>query len=469
MKFEELQLVSPILQALESEGYTEPTPIQEQAIPLLLKGRDLLGCAQTGTGKTAAFAIPILQLLYEEKQQVDRPENITYTINETQKDSHSGSAGVTETDKSSGQIRTTTVNNRNRHSRRKPSSASHPMAGLSLPPIRALILTPTRELALQIEESFIAYGKNLGLHIAVVFGGVSQATQTAKLKKGVDILVATPGRLLDLVAQRYINLHHIRLFVLDEADRMLDMGFAPDVKRIITMLPTVRQTMLFSATMPQEIMHLVDTVLDDPEEVSVTPVSSTVEMIEQYVYHLSRINKRHLLVWLLKKPELKSVLVFCRTKHGAERIYRELKSENIEVEAIHGDKTQTARQIALNNFKTKKARVLVATDIAARGIDVDDISHVINYDMPDVPETYVHRIGRTGRAGATGIAYTFCDEEEKINLRAVIRLTQSDIQIVMDHPFNTETILEKPIEEVKKIPFAGTKRRRGHRNGRSFG
>ena len=239
---------------------------------------------------------------------------------------------------------------------------------------------------------------------------------------------------------------------------MLDMGFAPDVKRIIGMLPKVRQTMLFSATMPHEIMHLVDTVLDDPEEVSVTPVSSTVESIDQYVYHLSRINKRHLLVWLLKNPELKSVLVFCRTKHGAERIFRELESERVNVEAIHGDKTQTARQIALNNFKMRKARVLVATDIAARGIDVDDISHVINYDLPDVPETYVHRIGRTGRAGATGIAFTFCDEEEKPNLRAIQRLTKSGIKPVYDHPFNTETPSDKPVEDKKKIPFGGGRR-----------
>ncbi len=486
VKFEELDLIPPILQALVSEGYEQPTPIQEQAIPVLLKGRDLLGCAQTGTGKTAAFAIPILQLLHKEKQEL-REKAAAAANGETAEETHATDAEETvppdasdfsgyadQAPSEGGHGRESGHGqdgkfDRNRR-RRKPGAPPEVPGAVQVAPIRALILTPTRELALQIEESFLAYGKNLDLSIAVVFGGVSQANQTAQLKKGVDILVATPGRLLDLVGQRYINLHHIRLFVLDEADRMLDMGFAPDVKRIIGMLPKVRQTMLFSATMPHEIMHLVDTVLDDPEEVSVTPVSSTVESIDQYVYHLSRINKRHLLVWLLKNPELKSVLVFCRTKHGAERIFRELESERVNVEAIHGDKTQTARQIALNNFKMRKARVLVATDIAARGIDVDDISHVINYDLPDVPETYVHRIGRTGRAGATGIAFTFCDEEEKPNLRAIQRLTKSGIKPVYDHPFNTETPSDKPVEDKKKIPFGGGGvRRRGYGRGRSFG
>ena len=496
MKFEELNLLPPILKALESEGYEQPTPIQEQAIPLLLKGRDLLGCAQTGTGKTAAFAIPILQLLQLEKEQqrekaaqaAAQADSGTEaapagTAAEAPDAVHSAPSELTATDASASDAEAPDValdrpyssdsdgRDRNRRRRRRKPGAPAQIPGAApVDPIRALILTPTRELALQIEESFLAYGKNLPLRVAVIYGGVSQANQTAALKKGVDILVATPGRLLDLVGQRYVNLHHIRLFVLDEADRMLDMGFAPDVKRIIGMLPKVRQTMLFSATMPQEIMHLVDTVLDDPEEVSVTPVSSTVELIDQYVYHLSRINKRHLLVWLMKNPELKSVLVFCRTKHGAERIYKELKSENVSVEAIHGDKTQTARQIALNLFKTRKVRVLVATDIAARGIDVDDISHVINYDMPDLPETYVHRIGRTGRAGANGIAFSFCDEEEKPNLRAILKLTKSEIKPVFDHPFNTENPDAKPVAEVKKIPFGGGGvKRRGYGRGRSFG
>ena len=496
MKFEELNLLPPILRALESEGYEQPTPIQEQAIPLLLKGRDLLGCAQTGTGKTAAFAIPILQLLQIEKEQhrekallaasapntadavsdgaVEMAAGTSATADAGTAATQGGAAsGAGESAPQAVQTPSTAPegHDRNRRRRHRKPGAPAPEAGAApVDPIRALILTPTRELALQIEESFLAYGKNLPLRVAVIYGGVSQANQTAALKKGVDILVATPGRLLDLVGQRYVNLHHIRLFVLDEADRMLDMGFAPDVKRIIGMLPKVRQTMLFSATMPQEIMHLVDTVLDDPEEVSVTPVSSTVERIDQYVYHLSRINKRHLLVWLMKNPELKSVLVFCRTKHGAERIYKELKSENVNVEAIHGDKTQTARQIALNLFKTRKVRVLVATDIAARGIDVDDISHVINYDMPDLPETYVHRIGRTGRAGATGIAFSFCDEEEKPNLRAILKLTKSEVKPVFDHPFNTENPEAKPVAEVKKIPFGGGGvKRRGYGRGRSFG
>ncbi len=475
MKFEELNLLPPILQALESEGYEQPTPIQEQAIPLLLKGRDLLGCAQTGTGKTAAFAIPILQLLQIEKDQ--QRQKAAQAALQAPADTEGIPAGASAdaaeaaSDEDRPQPAGAEGHDRNRRRRRRKPGAPAPVAGdAPVDPIRALILTPTRELALQIEESFLAYGRNLSLRIAVIYGGVSQANQTAALKMGVDILVATPGRLLDLVGQRYVNLHHIRLFVLDEADRMLDMGFAPDVKRIIGMLPKVRQTMLFSATMPQEIMHLVDTVLDDPEEVSVTPVSSTVESIDQYVYHLSRINKRHLLVWLMKNPELKSVLVFCRTKHGAERIYKELKSENVSVEAIHGDKTQTARQIALNLFKTRKVRVLVATDIAARGIDVDDISHVINYDMPDLPETYVHRIGRTGRAGATGIAFSFCDEEEKPNLRAIRKLTKSDVKPVYDHPFNTENPDAKPVAEVKKIPFGGGGvKRRGYGRGRSVG
>jgi len=488
VKFEELNLIPPILQALVSEGYEVPTPIQEQAIPVLLKGRDLLGCAQTGTGKTAAFAIPILQLLHQEKQELKEKALSAAASSENGEPADEPTRQGEEPTMQSQPVETADTAgfgrpfhsgsgqgrdgkfDRNRRRHKKPGAPPVLTGAVQVAPIRALILTPTRELALQIEESFLAYGKNLDLSIAVVFGGVSQATQTAQLKKGVDILVATPGRLLDLVGQRYINLHHIRLFVLDEADRMLDMGFAPDVKRIIGMLPKVRQTMLFSATMPQEILHLVDSVLDDPEEVSVTPVSSTVESIDQYVYHLSRINKRHLLVWLLKNPELKSVLVFCRTKHGAERIFRELQSEHVNVEAIHGDKTQTARQIALNNFKMRKVRVLVATDIAARGIDVDDISHVINYDLPDVPETYVHRIGRTGRAGATGISFTFCDEEEKPNLRAIQRLTKSEIKTVFDQPFNTETVTDKPVEEKKKIPFGGGGvRRRGYGRGRSFG
>ena len=488
MKFEELNLLPPILDALKHEGYEEPTAIQAQAIPLLLKGRDLLGCAQTGTGKTAAFAIPILQLLHQEKlekkkkleeQRLHAPAPSTDTEASVSEPSASANDAVaaaqpegspsTAQDSGRSQERDR-GNQRGRRNRSKPGAPPVDANAVPVDPIRALVLTPTRELALQIEESFLAYGNNLDLSIAVVYGGVSQATQTAALKKGVDILVATPGRLLDLVEQRYVNLHHIRLFVLDEADRMLDMGFAPDVKRIIGMLPKIRQTMLFSATMPQEIMHLVDTVLDDPEEVSVTPVSSAVDTIDQYVYHLTHVNKRHLLVWLLEDSAFKSVLIFCRTKHGAERIYKELKNEGISVEAIHGDKNQQARQTALNLFKAHKVRVLVATDIAARGIDVDDISHVINFDMPDIAETYVHRIGRTGRAGNLGTSLAFCDEEEKLVLRAIRKQTGSDVKVVYDHPFNTEDQNVKPVEEVKKVPFAksGVKRR-GYGRGRSFG
>jgi ATP-dependent RNA helicase RhlE len=495
VKFEELNLLPPILEALKTEGYEEPTAIQEQAIPLLLKGRDLLGCAQTGTGKTAAFAIPILQLLHQEKQEKhqraaqlasgqaqtgetdatagqtpvagDAPTgSATTTSEESDGEAHAASAGLSPMQQSDRGGR-----QRRGRGRRKEGAGRSPDAGSNqVDPIRALILTPTRELALQIEESFLSYGKNLPLRISVVYGGVSQANQTAALQKGVDILVATPGRLLDLVEQRYVNLHHIRLFVLDEADRMLDMGFAPDVRRIVSMLPKIRQTMLFSATMPQEIMHLVDTVLEDPVEVSVTPVSSAVDTIDQYVYHLTRVNKRHLLVWLLEDPAFKSVLVFSRTKHGAERIYKELKSEGISVESIHGDKNQQARQTALNLFKMHKVRVLVATDIAARGIDVDDISHVINYDMPDLPETYVHRIGRTGRAGNTGTSLVFCEEDDKPILNAIRRRTGSDVKTVYSHPFNTEDPDAKPAVEEKKIPFAGSRvKRRGYGRGRSFG
>jgi ATP-dependent RNA helicase RhlE len=479
VKFEELNLLPPILDALKQEGYEAPTAIQEQAIPLLLKGRDLLGCAQTGTGKTAAFAIPILQLLHQEKQerlqkqaaqaaaQDAAPQDVLATSeNAATEDAPDSTEAIPTQEPQRGDSRGGPRGRR----RRKPGAPPPEAGATPVDPIRALILTPTPELALQIEESFLAYGKHLSLSIAVVYGGVAQATQTAALKKGVDILVATPGRLLDLVEQRYINLHHIRLFVLDEADRMLDMGFAPDVKRIIGMLPKIRQTMLFSATMPQEIMHLVDTVLDDPEEVSVTPVSSAVDTIDQYAYFLSKVNKRHLLVWLLEDTAFKSVLVFCRTKHGAERVYKELKNEGISVEAIHGDKNQQARQAALNLFKSHKVRVLVATDIAARGIDVEDISHVINFDMPDLAETYVHRIGRTGRAGNQGTSLAFCEEDDQPLLNAIRRQSGSEITIVYNHPFNIEDPEAKPAVETKKIPFAGSRiKRRGYGRGRSFG
>ncbi|MGE4568901.1 MAG: DEAD/DEAH box helicase [Bacteroidales bacterium] len=377
MLFQNLSLIDPILKAVQEEGYTEPTPIQEVAIPIVLNGTDLLGCAQTGTGKTAAFAIPILQLLHAE----------------------------------------TIGRNTGRY-------------------IKSLILTPTRELAIQIDESFSAYGRYCGLKHTVVYGGVSQKSQTDDLKAGIDILIATPGRLLDLYQQKFIDLRHVEIFVLDEADRMLDMGFIRDVHRVIEYLPKQRQTLFFSATMPPEISHLADNILHNPQKVAVTPVSSTVDKIKQYVYFTDKPNKRKLLIHILQtQPEIRSALVFSRTKHGADRLARELSKAGISTEAIHGDKLQNARQRALSRFKKGDSRVLVATDIAARGIDIDDLSHVINFDMPDVPETYVHRIGRTGRAGLEGTAISFCDVEEILNLRDINKLIGKALEIVEEHPF----------------------------------
>jgi len=376
MLFENLNIIEPILRSLKNENYTSPTPIQEMAIPPLLEGRDLLGCAQTGTGKTAAFAIPILQDLYNEK-----------------------------------------------------------MADKSIKKIRALILTPTRELAAQIGDSFSTYGRYLGLRNLVIFGGVSQKPQVDSLNRGVDILIATPGRLLDLMQQKCVDIHHVKFFVLDEADHMLDMGFINDVKKVIAKLPQKRQTMLFSATMPTEISKLVNTILIDPVKVAVTPVSSTVDTIEQAIYFVSKGNKKHLIIDLLKDKDVVSALVFSRTKHGANKITADLQKAGIKSEAIHGNKSQNARQIALHNFKTKKIRVLVATDIAARGIDIDELSHVFNYDLPEVPETYVHRLGRTGRAGLGGMAISFCDNEEKKLLADIQKLIAKSIPVVEDHPY----------------------------------
>ncbi len=384
MKFEKLNIITPILKALSTEGYTMPTPIQEKAIPVILEGKDLLGCAQTGTGKTAAFAIPLLQMLCNEQKN----EKGSRTI-------------------------------------------------------KALIMTPTRELAIQIGESFAAYGRHTGIKHTVIFGGVSQVNQTNALKAGVDILIATPGRLLDLLNQRYVKLNHIKQFVLDEADRMLDMGFWPDVKRIIAQLPATRQTLLFSATMPQEITKMVDAVLTDPVKVAVTPVSSTVDTIKQTVYFVDRKNKKSLLIELLKKGTIDSALVFTRTKHGADKVARDLAKVRITAQAIHGDKSQTARQLALNNFKLKRTRVLVATDIAARGIDVQELSYVINFDMPNMPETYVHRIGRTGRAGMGGTALSFCDNEEKGYLRNIQKLISKKIPVSEDQPYTMSTAAGK--------------------------
>lgn len=375
MSFEKLNLIEPILRALKTEGYTTPTPIQEKAIPILLERKDLLGCAQTGTGKTAAFAIPILQLLHHDEL-------------------YKASVGIS-----------------------------------------SLILTPTRELAIQIGESFSAYGRHLKLKHTVIFGGVSQKSQTDALRAGVNILIATPGRLLDLMNQRYVKLDHIKIFVLDEADRMLDMGFIHDVKKVIAKLPVKRQTLFFSATMPKEISSLANSILTNPARVEVTPVSSTANTIQQSLYFVDKKNKKNLLVDLLKDKSIETALVFTRTKHGADRVAMDLNKVGIFTEAIHGNKSQNARQRALSNFKLQKTRVLVATDIAARGIDIDNLSTVINYEIPNIPETYVHRIGRTGRAGASGNSISFCDFEEKEFLKDIQKLIGKPIPVVENHKY----------------------------------
>ncbi len=375
MLFSQLRLIEPILKAVESEGYQNPTPIQQKAIPSILKLKDLLGCAQTGTGKTAAFAIPMLQILHMRHLKTNKKA------------------------------------------------------------IKALVLTPTRELAIQIQESFSVYGKNLPVKNAVIFGGVGQQPQVDALKKGVDVLVATPGRLLDLMGQGHINLSELEIFVLDEADRMLDMGFINDVKKVVGKLPQKRQTLFFSATMPPEIEKLANTILKDPVTVEVTPVSSTADTINQSVYFVDKPDKRKLLKHLLDDLKINHTLIFTRTKHGADRIARDLVKDGIKAAAIHGDKSQGARQRALTEFKDRTLRVLVATDIAARGIDIDDLTYVFNYDLPNVPETYVHRIGRTGRAGANGNAISFVDAEENEYLISIHKLIKKVIPIVEDHPY----------------------------------
>ncbi len=381
MSFQHLNLIEPLLKALDNEGYITPTPIQQQAIPILLERRDLLGCAQTGTGKTAAFALPLLQLLCED------------------------AAGITAETRQGGTR-----------------------------PIRALVLTPTRELAIQIDESFGAYGKYTGMKHLVIFGGVPQQAQVQALQRGTDILVATPGRLLDLIEQRYISLRDIKYFVLDEADRMLDMGFIHDVRKVLKMLPPKRHSLFFSATMPPEIQKLADTILVNPAKVEVTPVSSTADTIQQSLYFVEKKDKKSLLLHILKNTAIPTALVFTRTKHGADKVAQGLVRAGIRAEAIHGNKSQNARQRALLNFKTRQTRILVATDIAARGIDIDELTHVINFELPNVPETYVHRIGRTGRAGANGIALSFCDEEEREFLRDIQKLIARPIPVVEDHP-----------------------------------
>jgi len=383
--FDQLDLIEPIRKALRSEGYTTPTPIQAQSIPYLLEGRDLLGCAQTGTGKTAAFAIPLIQRL----------------TNSISADSAPGNA-------------------QQRGARR---------------PIKALILTPTRELAIQIEESFRAYGRHTPLKYTVIFGGVGQKPQTDALRAGVDVLIATPGRLLDLMGQGYVHLKDLEYFVLDEADRMLDMGFIHDVRKVIAAIPPKRQTLFFSATMPPEIQRLSSSILTNPVKVEVTPVSSTAETVQQQVYFTDKSNKAALLTHLMQQMDIRQVLVFTRTKHGADKLARLLVKAGISADAIHGNKAQNYRQRALNNFKDKKIRALVATDIAARGIDIDLLGFVVNYEIPNVPETYVHRIGRTGRAGASGLAISLCDQEEVEYLRDIQKLIKRDVPEVEEHPF----------------------------------
>jgi ATP-dependent RNA helicase RhlE len=388
MPFKSLNIIDPILRSIEQEGYKIPTPIQKEAIPIVMRGTDLMGCAQTGTGKTAAFAIPILQLLHSSK---------TY-------------------DK-----------------KRK---------------IRSLIVTPTRELAIQIDESFKAYGRFTGLTSTVIFGGVNQNPQTAILQRGVDILVATPGRLLDLMDQGFISLRNIEIFVLDEADRMLDMGFIHDVRKIIAALPRKRQSLFFSATMPPEIIKLSNTILFQPVKVEVTPSASTVDIVNQFVYFVDKGNKNDLLLEVLRDKNIKTALVFTRTKHGADKVVKILAKNKISAEAIHGNKAQSARQRALANFKAQTTRVLVATDIAARGIDVEDMEFVINYEISNMAETYVHRIGRTGRAGAKGTAYSFCDAEEKEYIRDIEKLIGKKIPVIEDHPF--PLIDHNPVKKPKQ-------------------
>lgn len=401
-----LNLIEPIQKALETKGYTKPTPIQEQAIPHLLEGRDLLGAAQTGTGKTAAFAIPILQDL---------------TTNRT------------------------------------PSKGKKQ--------IKSLVIAPTRELAIQIGDSFKEYGKNLNLKTLVIYGGVSQHPQTKQLKQGVDIVVATPGRLLDLINQRHVKLQDVKHFVLDEADMMLDMGMITDVQKIVKYLPKERQTMCFSATMPKAIEKLTNEILKNPVKVEVTPVSSTVDVIKQEVFFVDPDNKMNLLVHLLKDKTIETALVFSRTKHGANKIVKSLIKNGFTAEAIHGNKTQKQRQRALNNFKSRRTKILVATDIAARGIDIDELSHVFNYNLPEVPETYVHRIGRTGRAGGEGVAVSFCDHGEKSMLKGIEKLIGKSIPVNSDHPF---PLKDKTVQPPSRGSYRG-KRSGGKGRGKGRG
>lgn len=399
MQFQDLDLLRNIQQALTEEGYEAPTPIQEQAIPVILEGSDLVGCAQTGTGKTAAFAIPILNILHR-------------IVGSAKKVKH----------------------------------------------IRTLIVTPTRELAIQIGESFNTYGKYTNIRTLVIFGGVNQTSQVDQLKKGVDVLIATPGRLLDLHKQGFIDLNHLHHLVLDEADQMLDMGFINDVKKIIKLTPDNRQTLLFSATMPIAIRELADTFLTQPKYVSVAPVSSTAETVKQKVYFVEKEDKRKLLYHIIRNDKLSNVLVFTRTKHGADNVVKALKKNGINAEAIHGDKSQSARQRVLDGFKNKEVSVLVATDIAARGIDIEQLPFVINFDLPNIPETYVHRIGRTGRAGNSGLALSFCGKDEKTYWQDIEKLTRQKIKVVEDHPFPWKEAVATEAQPGAKKDFRNKKK-----------
>ena len=388
INFTDLELNPEILRAIRDAGYVTPTPIQALAIPIVLKGQDLLGCAQTGTGKTAAFALPILQRL-----------------------------GKT----SDNQNRSNVVNNIKKQNLRQ---------------IRVLVLSPTRELAIQIGDSFSIYGKYTRLKNAVIYGGVGQNPQVKKLQHGVDIVVATPGRLLDLIRQGYINLSHVEVFVLDEGDRMLDMGFIHDIRTIVKMMPQKnRQSLLFSATIPREIKEFAKNILHDPVEINISPEQPTLEIIKQAAFFISKEKKQALLEYLLADATITRALVFTRTKHGADRVVKKLRRKGIYSEPIHGNKSQSARQNALKNFRTGKTRVLVATDVASRGIDVDDISHVIQFDLPDIPETYLHRIGRTARAGAGGTAFAFCEKNQRKQLKEIERLIRIQVKIVQNHPY----------------------------------
>ena len=395
MTFQDLELIEPLQKAIKLKGYTNPTPIQQQAIPALLNRQDLLGCAQTGTGKTAAFALPILQHIFLNKQQHNKYRKI-----------------------------------------------------------KALIITPTRELAIQIGENFTEYAKYTGLKNTVIFGGVKQAAQTQQLKNGIDILIATPGRLLDLMGQGFISLKDVEHFVLDEADHMLDMGFIHDIKKIVKKLPIDRQSLFFSATMPPEIIELSREIVGNPTKITIKPQQATAEKVEQAVFFVEKSNKNALLINLLQHNEFQSTLIFSRTKHGADKIVKVLAKQDIRAEAIHGNKSQNARQKALNNFKNGDTFILIATDIAARGIDVDDLALVINYDLPNIPETYVHRIGRTGRAKASGVALSFCSAEERPYLKDIQRLINQTLEVVK-HDFMEETSAEDQENASTRIKSSG--------------